>query len=697
MNWSVFKRYCWLLPCVLAILAYANSLHNGWHFDDNHSILQNKAIRSLDNCFRFFVDAKTFSSKDVKRIMYRPLLLVGYALTYAAGGFHLPLWHTVQILLHVICVYLVYCFLLRLCNDKGTAFIATTLYAVHPIHTHALNYLCSRSEIQASIFMLGSLLLAMKSCDGKRKWLYQGLALLCLAAALLTKAIAVMVPFLYLLWDLWLGKGSKEDGGWKGAVTRFLPLLLLVLLYLLLRKMLLDSVVLPIAKDASAPGLRLFKDHPFEAARGAIGGRSIFTNLLVQATALWTYIYLFFWPPALSPIHDISPSTTLFSWPTAVTVPLSLALVFLLFYLRRRRPLVSFCGFFFLLAIAPTSLIPLNLIVNEHRVYLASVTVFLLLAKGLQSLADLVPGRHSLTIITTVVVVLLFFSTVHRNTYWRSSAALWADAKEKAPKARFVHNEYAVALFRAGFIEEALWEMESSFRLHPFKEPGKWINVGGNHIQLGNLLLARKYLRAALQETKDDKRALLGWVVLLIAADRPEKAKRQLESILLRYENCPHAKHYLQQVNTKLVNLRNELKSAKALVKSTNRSVGSLFFLAKTYARLGKREQALSLLNELLTIAPNLHEPLVLKGKILVNSESFAEAISPLANAAKSSPQTAMDLLCMALGGAGKVKEAQDVAKKMLADGISLSLQARYFAQLPPFKEKEPEGWVTKY
>ena len=696
MTWSLFRRYGWLIPCVLAILAYTNSLHNGWHFDDNHSILQNTSIRSLNNCYRYFVDASTFSGKKVKRIMYRPLLLVGYALTYAIGGYHLPLWHFVQIILHALCVFFVHSFLMRICKDERTAFIATLLYAVHPIHTHALNYLCSRSEIQVSIFMLASLLSAMKSSDGDGQKKWQALALFFLACALLTKAIAVMVPFLFLLWDLWLGKGSEEGEEWKNVLQRFLPMFLLVLLYLLLRKILLDSVVLPIAKDVASPGLRLFKDHPFKAARGAIGGRSIYTNLLVQATALWTYVYLFFWPPALSPIHDISPSPTLMTWPTILTVPLTIGIIVLLLYLRRKQPLVSFSGLFFLLTLTPTSLIPLNLIVNEHRVYLASITIFLLIAMVLRQLTSWIPSRHALTVTATLIVGILFFSTIHRNTFWRSSASLWADAKAKAPKARYVLNEYAVALLEAGFVEEALWQMEEYFRLHPFKEPVKWLNVGGNHAQLGNLLLARKYISSALHEMETDERALIAWAILLNAANYPKKARNQLKSILGFHKNSVLAKGYLIALEKNLRDLEIELAKRKQAVEKSHASPRSLYRLAEVEYRLGDREKAIGHLDDALSKSPSFQEALLMKGKILVNSESFNEAIAPLEELAKNEPKAALDLLCTALGGAGKVKEAQAVAKRMLDSGISLSLQARYYAKLPPYNSPPP-GWITNY
>lgn len=63
-------------------MTYANSLGNGFHYDDTHSILQNHSVRSLANIPLYFLDSGTFSSEPAMA-MYRPLLLVSYAVNYA--------------------------------------------------------------------------------------------------------------------------------------------------------------------------------------------------------------------------------------------------------------------------------------------------------------------------------------------------------------------------------------------------------------------------------------------------------------------------------------------------------------------------------------------------------------------------------------------------------------------------------------
>jgi hypothetical protein len=46
-----------VVAALLIIAAYANSLHNEFHFDDSHVIVNNAYIRSLRNIPSFFTDA----------------------------------------------------------------------------------------------------------------------------------------------------------------------------------------------------------------------------------------------------------------------------------------------------------------------------------------------------------------------------------------------------------------------------------------------------------------------------------------------------------------------------------------------------------------------------------------------------------------------------------------------------------------
>ena len=106
------------LIVVLGIAAYFNSLDNGFHYDDEHSILENHHVRSLLNLPAFFLDPGTFSGLPQAR-MYRPVLLVTYALNYAVGGYEPFGYHLVNLFLHLLNVLLGWRLAGALGNGRG--------------------------------------------------------------------------------------------------------------------------------------------------------------------------------------------------------------------------------------------------------------------------------------------------------------------------------------------------------------------------------------------------------------------------------------------------------------------------------------------------------------------------------------------------------------------------------------------------
>ena len=80
------NRFYPLLVLALVFFAHAPSLNSGFHYDDQHSLLDNPHIRDLGNLPRFFSDPTTFSV-DPDYAMYRPLVLAAHALNYALGGY----------------------------------------------------------------------------------------------------------------------------------------------------------------------------------------------------------------------------------------------------------------------------------------------------------------------------------------------------------------------------------------------------------------------------------------------------------------------------------------------------------------------------------------------------------------------------------------------------------------------------------
>lgn len=144
---------------------YVNSLGNAFQYDDEHLLTRNQSVRGLANIPAFF-DPGMFSRNPGSE-MYRPLVLVSYALNYNLGGYDVREYHFFNLLVHTVCGCLVYGALSQLFGgNREVAFLDALLFAIHPVTTEPVNYISSRSESMAVLFVLLRLSLFIKFAGG---------------------------------------------------------------------------------------------------------------------------------------------------------------------------------------------------------------------------------------------------------------------------------------------------------------------------------------------------------------------------------------------------------------------------------------------------------------------------------------------------------------------------------------------------
>src|SRR5215467_10675448 len=177
----------------MAVLVYANALHNRFVYDDYHTVIENESIRSLANLRAIFWHDVT-----------RPIVNFSYAVDRALWGPAPFGFHLTSVLLHALNVVLLFALARRVRLDVIPAFAAAALLAVHPMMTEAVGYVSGRSEVLCAAFLLIALLCANRWLYGpeERRGRWLGLSLAAWAAALMTKETAAMFPFVLVLYDV---------------------------------------------------------------------------------------------------------------------------------------------------------------------------------------------------------------------------------------------------------------------------------------------------------------------------------------------------------------------------------------------------------------------------------------------------------------------------------------------------------------
>jgi len=471
-----------VLFAIGGLILYAGSLHNPFHYDDHHGIVNNHTLRDLANVPRFFdphEGRKLFSPSEPLAVHYRPLLLTTYALNFATGGDSPVGFHLLNIALHVAGALLLLALGRRLGLTPPFAGGAALLFLASPFHAEAVNYVSARSSLMSGVLSLGALLCFVRSRQGpsgRLGWLAGALFLaLC---ALLTKEVAVTVPLMFVLHDLlypprrterWGVHGYGLDLGLMGAGLAYL-----------------------VAAGHAAYFWRVLTGHA--------GPRGVGENLWLQARVLVEFVRLNAVPTGLSIVHDFPGG---FGAPAVLCALLLVAVTAAAVVVARRRPLAAFGWGLFLLFLLPTTILPMNTPLQESRAYGAAAGLFLAGAGVIEPLARRflrTAARRRAGLFAFLAVVLLFAAgTVARNRVWASDLALWTDAVAKAPGDFRAHANLGAAYHAQGDLETAVGEYRKAVALFP-REAAVRADLGAALTALGRYDEAREELEAAIAD-----------------------------------------------------------------------------------------------------------------------------------------------------------------------------------------------------
>jgi len=282
----LFSGFARVQPFAIAIivtavsLVYLNSIRNGFHYDDIHSLLENLEVRveweknpeSRDLFLRYFWHPEYFSSRP-NVAMPRPLLMCTFAFNYLIGKYEPLGWVLVNIFLHMMNSVIIYIGITHLTGKTRIALLTALLFAIHPVNTETVNYINCRSESLTTLFMLLTMYFFSRSLREDRLDLRIA-CFLVFAMGLLTKELAIVLPatlfaidFLFI-WPLNKDRISIERRllGW------YLPVAAVWLAYMGYREILLGHTVVEKAV------------------------RPVMENFLTQTRVLVRYIRIMFLP-----------------------------------------------------------------------------------------------------------------------------------------------------------------------------------------------------------------------------------------------------------------------------------------------------------------------------------------------------------------------------------------------------------------
>ena len=395
------KKLLWIL-FVLGVAAYANVIFHPFVHDEIVFIRQNADIANLADWPQVFFTPVGGSPDDPALVVsyYRPLLEILSRVQYRFFHFNPAGYHAFNVVLHFLNSFLLFILLTCFLKKEIVVLGITALFMLHPVQTEAVACISGVSNLALMFFGLLSFLSYVK---GRRFFSF-----LFFVVALLFKEQAIVLPGLFLLYELCLVPSKGKSG--SGKYLSIIGLGLGAGIYLLWRRILLAKAIAPVWSNQGELALRL----------------------LAAPRTILMYVRMIFSPYDLHYYRSVD--ILEFSGVSVVLFVLLAGVCVL--WLRRigveeRKVAIFGLGWFFIMLFPAFNIIPLvteysHIVAFEHFLYIPLAGFFVFVFVLLEDFRKRWPVKQShINICMLLLVVLCAGLTVKQNTYWRSEVALF--------------------------------------------------------------------------------------------------------------------------------------------------------------------------------------------------------------------------------------------------------------------------------
>ena len=366
----------------VAFIAYSNTFHVPFQFDDRPNILENPNVQ-----------IKVFTWERLQQLVinsYKVSIRVfsyfTLALNYYFGEFDVFGYHLVNFFIHIASGIFLYWFLiltfhLPFLREKygpisyKVSLFASLVFISHPIQTQAVTYIVQRMASMAGMFYLLSMILYIKGrlASGKVQIFYFGGMGLSYLLGVFSKENVAILPLLITLYEFYFFQNLDLSPRGKKIVLWLLGALFIL----------------------GAFGLILWGPRYYNDIVEGYKMRefTLEERVLTQFRVVLYYLTLLIYPhpSRLNLDYGFPLSKTIFDPPTTlISILIILGILGFSLWIAKRRPVLSyFILWYFVNLVIESSIFPLEM-VYEHRLYLPAVGPFILfslmLVRGFEKL-----------------------------------------------------------------------------------------------------------------------------------------------------------------------------------------------------------------------------------------------------------------------------------------------------------------------
>jgi len=437
-----------LLVLVITFAALSPSLTAGFsNWDDQIMITQNTKIMSMS-----WESVKIWFTGFHERL-YHPLVLMSYAVEYHFAKLDARVYHATNLVLHLLNTLFVFWFVYLISKKNLIALITALLFGIHPMHVESVIWLPERKDVLYSFFFLASLISYLYFLKDQKNRNYYYLSMFIFVLSLMSKSMAMTLPFVLLLCDYLLKvKIDKEN--------------------------LLDK--LPFFSISFLFGFLTIIGHYEPGIKGREFAFSLAGNLVSACQNIVFYLVKLVLPFKLSCVYPAPdqiqnlPQTLFFFAPLIVIAFIAVMLSSGTF---TRKGI--FGGLFFLITIAPvTQILPVGLAIPADRyTYIPYIGLFYIFAEVFSKLYDNF-DKKALRYILCAMFIILFILAYRRTLVWQDSIKLWDDVIKNYKNIPLAYYNRGDEYFlRKGNYDKALIDFKQSIKVDP-KYVESHINIG---------------------------------------------------------------------------------------------------------------------------------------------------------------------------------------------------------------------------
>jgi protein O-mannosyl-transferase len=651
--WQKYRLHflaCWML-CIVATLIYSNTFQSSFQFDDHGAIIENMAIRDISNIKFIWIE---FSRRFIVGLTF--------ALNYWFGGLNVVGYHVGNLLIHIFNGFLLYLFIQLIFQAPGLkhnsettkcraiSFWGALLFLTHPIQTQGITYIYQRAVSLAALFYLLTLVLFLWYRLQDR-WICYVMAIITTLLAMLSKEMALTIPFMLLGIELFFFDSSNKS--LRIRLIRLFPFLI-------------ATFIIP---------LNLFvidKTTATQALRNQILQANLdYRNFLTEINVLRTYLRLLIFPVNQNLDYDYPQAHGWGDGEVLLSLGVLAALAFWGVRYYHRNRIISFCIFWFFLTTSVETVFCAVLgqdYLFEHFLYLPMAGFALALSWIAMRCFNQKWGVMLLCVLSTIWGMLSY----QRNEVWKDPVSLWQDTVRKSPRKARPYDNLAAALIARGDYSQARIVLGKALALDS-RNPETYNNLGLVFLQSGDLRKAQEYFETSIRLKPGFGKAYsnLGLIYLrqgerktaeeyfLKAAEynphltEPwlnlasiyqqqgefEKARNIFGQLLTRDPYDENCLFHLISIDFKMGQKTSAITAGKELLKR-GKKAPRLTDAGVVFAKQNFTNMATALFLKSLELDPAYELTYLEYGKLLGNQENFVQAIAIWQKGLERNPQS---------------------------------------------------------